>query len=91
MSGPIAGERTRASTPSWLAEHFGAAEHAGWLRAAVAASLALPPRPRGERLRNRACRRTLPGPAAAARLRATGELDQLDDRIRPATVGADSA
>jgi DNA-binding CsgD family transcriptional regulator len=29
----------------WLAEHFGAAEHAGWLPEAVAAWLALPPRP----------------------------------------------
>ena len=29
----------------WLAEHFEAAEHAGWLPAAVAAWLALPPRP----------------------------------------------
>jgi DNA-binding CsgD family transcriptional regulator len=29
----------------WLAEHFGAAEHPGWLPAAVAEWLALPPRP----------------------------------------------
>src|SRR5580704_9317581 len=29
----------------WLAEHFEAAEHAGWLPAAIAAWLALPPRP----------------------------------------------
>jgi DNA-binding CsgD family transcriptional regulator len=29
----------------WLAEHFGAAEHAGWLPTTVAAWLALPPRP----------------------------------------------
>jgi DNA-binding CsgD family transcriptional regulator len=29
----------------WLAEHFGAAQHAGWLPEAVAAWLALPPRP----------------------------------------------
>jgi DNA-binding CsgD family transcriptional regulator len=29
----------------WLAEHFGAAEHAGWLPEAIAAWLALPPRP----------------------------------------------
>lgn len=34
----FAGER-------WLAEHFGAAEHAGWLPEAVAEWLALPPRP----------------------------------------------
>src|SRR6185437_4100397 len=34
----LAGER-------WLAEHFGAAEHAGWLPEAVAGWLALPPRP----------------------------------------------
>jgi DNA-binding CsgD family transcriptional regulator len=29
----------------WLAEHFGAAEHPGWLPAPVARWLALPPRP----------------------------------------------
>ena len=29
----------------WLAEHFGPAEHAGWLPGTVAAWLALPPRP----------------------------------------------
>jgi hypothetical protein len=29
----------------WLAEHFGAAEHSGWLPAPVAGWLALPPRP----------------------------------------------
>jgi DNA-binding CsgD family transcriptional regulator len=29
----------------WLGEHFGPAEHAGWLPSAVAAWLALPPRP----------------------------------------------
>jgi DNA-binding CsgD family transcriptional regulator len=29
----------------WLVEHFGAAEHAGWLPTTVAAWLALPPRP----------------------------------------------
>jgi hypothetical protein len=29
----------------WLAEHFGAADHLGWLPRAVAEWLALPPRP----------------------------------------------
>jgi DNA-binding CsgD family transcriptional regulator len=34
-----------ADAERWLAEHFGAAEHAGWLPETVAAWLALPPRP----------------------------------------------
>jgi DNA-binding CsgD family transcriptional regulator len=38
-------EHSSLEAERWLAEHFGAAEHAGWLPAAVAAWLALPPRP----------------------------------------------
>ena len=41
------GEIEQSSFPGerWLAEHFGAAEHPGWLPGPVAAWLALPPRP----------------------------------------------
>lgn len=41
------GEIEHAGTDArrWLAEHFGPAEHPGWLPAAVAEWLALPPRP----------------------------------------------
>jgi DNA-binding CsgD family transcriptional regulator len=38
-------EHASRDAERWLAEHFGAAEHAGWLPQAVAAWLALPPRP----------------------------------------------
>ena len=38
-------EHSSLDADRWLAEHFGAAEHAGWLPDAVAAWLALPPRP----------------------------------------------
>jgi DNA-binding CsgD family transcriptional regulator len=38
-------EHSSADAERWLAEHFGAAEHTGWLPEAVAAWLALPPRP----------------------------------------------
>jgi DNA-binding CsgD family transcriptional regulator len=38
-------EHSSSDAERWLAEHFGAAEHAGWLPEAVAAWLALPPRP----------------------------------------------
>jgi DNA-binding CsgD family transcriptional regulator len=38
-------EHASPDAERWLAEHFGAAEHAGWLPQAVAAWLALPPRP----------------------------------------------
>jgi hypothetical protein len=37
----------------WLAEHFGPAEHPGWLPEPVAAWLALPPRPALESVRDR--------------------------------------
>jgi DNA-binding CsgD family transcriptional regulator len=47
-------EHSDVRAERWLAEHFGAAEHPGWLPGPVAAWLALPPRPplisrRGER------------------------------------------
>jgi DNA-binding CsgD family transcriptional regulator len=38
-------EHSSPNAERWLAEHFGLAEHAGWLPEAVAAWLALPPRP----------------------------------------------
>jgi DNA-binding CsgD family transcriptional regulator len=38
-------EHASLDAERWLAEHFGVAEHAGWLPEAVAAWLALPPRP----------------------------------------------
>ena len=38
-------EHASLDAERWLAEHFGAAEHTGWLPGAVAAWLALPPRP----------------------------------------------
>jgi DNA-binding CsgD family transcriptional regulator len=38
-------EQSSPDAERWLAEHFGAAEHPGWLPATVADWLALPPRP----------------------------------------------
>jgi DNA-binding CsgD family transcriptional regulator len=38
-------ERSSVDGERWLAEHFGAAEHPGWLPGSVAEWLALPPRP----------------------------------------------
>jgi DNA-binding CsgD family transcriptional regulator len=38
-------EHSSLDAERWLAEHFGAAEHPGWLPAPVAGWLALPPRP----------------------------------------------
>jgi DNA-binding CsgD family transcriptional regulator len=38
-------EQSSDEADRWLAEHFGAAEHPGWLPAPVASWLALPPRP----------------------------------------------
>jgi hypothetical protein len=38
-------EQSSRDAERWLGEHFGAAEHAGWLPKAVVAWLALPPRP----------------------------------------------
>ena len=69
----------------WLAEHFGAAEHPGWLPEPVASWLALPPRPPLESVREgrRLTIRLLPGEPHAllveeevARFRA-GALAQL--------------
>ncbi len=38
-------EHSNLDAERWLAEHFGAAEHPGWLPEPVAGWLALPPRP----------------------------------------------
>ena len=38
-------EHSSPEAKRWLGEHYGAAEHAGWLPATVASWLALPPRP----------------------------------------------
>ena len=38
-------EHSNLDAERWLAEHFGAAEHPGWLPSPVAEWLALPPRP----------------------------------------------
>ena len=38
-------EQSSLDAERWLAEHFGAAEHPGWLPGPVAEWLALPPRP----------------------------------------------
>jgi hypothetical protein len=69
----------------WLAEHFGAAEHPGWLPEPVAAWLALPPRPALESVldRRRLTIRLLPGEPHALLLEErvecfrAGALDQL--------------
>jgi DNA-binding CsgD family transcriptional regulator len=69
----------------WLAEHFGAAEHPGWLPEPVAAWLALPPRPALESVRDRRrlTIRLLPGEPHALLLEEevecfrAGALDQL--------------
>jgi DNA-binding CsgD family transcriptional regulator len=45
-------EHSSPDAERWLAEHFGAADHAGWLPRAVAAWLALPPRPPLVRVRD---------------------------------------
>ena len=45
-------EQSSLDAERWLAEHFGAAEHPGWLPEAVAAWLALPPRPPLVRVRD---------------------------------------
>jgi hypothetical protein len=56
----------------WLAEHFGTAEHPGWLPRPVAEWLALPPRPAaGERAQRPAPHR-LPDPWRSARSAARG-------------------
>jgi DNA-binding CsgD family transcriptional regulator len=45
LSGSGEIERSSVDGERWLAEHFGAAEHPGWLPGPVAEWLALPPRP----------------------------------------------
>ena len=56
-------ELSSVDAERWLAEHFGAAEHPGWLPAPVAEWLALPPRPPlvSERDGRRLTVRLLPG------------------------------
>jgi DNA-binding CsgD family transcriptional regulator len=56
-------ESSSADAERWLAEHFGAGEHPGWLPAPVAEWLALPPRPPlvAERDGRRLTIRLLPG------------------------------
>jgi DNA-binding CsgD family transcriptional regulator len=56
-------ELSSGDAERWLAEHFGAAEHPGWLPAALAEWLALPPRPPLVSVREGRCLRIqlLPG------------------------------
>jgi len=69
----------------WLAEHFGAAEHHGWLPEPVASWLALPPRPALQSMRDgrRLTIRLLPGQPHALLLEEevgsfrAGALEQL--------------
>src|SRR5205823_9330102 len=89
----------------WLAEHFGAAEHPGWLPRPVAEWLALPPRPPlvSEREGRRLTVTLLPGDPHALLLEETvtnfraGALDRLGltareiEVLRAATVIDDEA
>jgi len=69
----------------WLAEHFGVAEHPGWLPEPVASWLALPPRPALQSMRDGRCLtiRLLPGAPHALLLEEevvsfrAGALEQL--------------
>ncbi len=67
----------------WLAEHFGGAEHPGWLPGPVAEWLALPPRPPlvSERDGRRLTVRLLPGDPHALL------LEEQVGRFRPAALG----
>ncbi|MCA1697792.1 MAG: LuxR C-terminal-related transcriptional regulator [Actinobacteria bacterium] len=76
-------ELSSVDAKRWLAEHFGAAEHPGWLPAPVAEWLALPPRPPlvSERDGRRLTVRLLPGDPHALLLEeevATFRADALD-------------
>ena len=76
-------ELSSADAERWLAEHFGAAEHPGWLPAPVAEWLALPPRPPlvSERDGRRLTVRLLPGDPHALLLEeevASFRADALD-------------
>ena len=66
----------------WLAEHFGAAEHPGWLPEPVASWLALPPRPALESVRDgrRLTIRLLPGEPHALL------VEEEVARFRPGTL-----
>jgi DNA-binding CsgD family transcriptional regulator len=96
-------ERSSVDGERWLSEHFGLAEHPGWLPAAVAEWLALPPRPPliSERDGRRLTVRLLPGDPHALLLEAeityfrTAALDRLGltaheiEVLRAATVMQD--
>ena len=76
-------EHSSLDAGRWLAEHFGAGEHAGWLPGAVAGWLALPPRPPlvSERDGRRLTVRLLPGDPHALLLEeevASFRTDALD-------------
>src|SRR3954447_22609174 len=68
----------------WLAEHFGAADHPGWLPRPVAEWLALPPRPPliSEREGRRLTVRLLPGDPHALLLEETVRSFRLDALAR---------
>ena len=76
-------EHSSLDAERWLAEHFGAGEHPGWLPGAVAGWLALPPRPPlvSERDGRRLTVRLLPGDPHALLLEeevASFRTDALD-------------
>lgn len=76
-------EQSSLDADRWLAEHFGAAEHPGWLPAPIAEWLALPPRPPlvSERDGRRLTVRLLPGDPDALLLEeeiASFRTDALD-------------
>ena len=98
-------ERSSLDAERWLAEHFGAAEHPGWLPRPVAEWLALPPRPALISVRDgrRLSVHLLPGDPHALLLEEevtsfrTGSLDRLgltareSEVLRAATVMEDEA
>jgi DNA-binding CsgD family transcriptional regulator len=76
-------EHSSVAAGRWLGEHFGAAEHVGWLPEPVAAWLALPPRPPLVSVRDgrRLTVRLLPGDPHALLLEeevASFRMDALD-------------
>jgi DNA-binding CsgD family transcriptional regulator len=75
-------EHSNLEAERWLAEHFGPAEHSGWLPGPVASWLALPPRPPLVSVRDgrRLTIRLLPGDPHALLLEETVE------RFRPSAL-----
>lgn len=75
-------EHSSLEAERWLAEHFGPAEHAGWLPEPVASWLALPPRPPLVSVRDgrRLTIRLLPGDPHALL------LEEAVDRFRPSAL-----